>query len=239
MNGFRQQRHDDLRARVALTCAGYNLSPSVSEAVRAHGPHAMVRALTIPTQILDRADEVLAVAGECGLTALTPVSALWPWARTTLVSSAPLVLWARGQLEILAEPLIRLSEDPEATASAESEWAALAVATGLSDAGHVLMATTQAHRDLLVLRAAMAMGGRWVAVSTDLIRDTNLAPLGSSARGVVLSAIPPLHDPQRPSHGDAMELVSRLASATVDASRGWAVHGGKGSSFGTSQRALR
>lgn len=225
MNGSTQQpihqqeQRDDLRARVALACAGYNLSPTVSAAVHTQGPQATVRGLPLPAEVFQQADEVVAFSAQHGLTILTPMSGFWPWADPRLASPPPLVLWASGQLENLQEPLIQLGEQTGVSVSSVDDWSVLDVATHLSDSGYVLVSAADTRVGQLVRRAAVALGGRWVTVSTDLLRDTALAPL-SDQRGLIVTATPPLHAPHRASREDAADVVSRLATVTIRPSSG-------------------
>lgn len=237
MNGFTQQQHGDLRARVALACAGYNLSPPVSAAVHTHGPQAAVRALTLPIKTLERADEVVAFSAQHDLTILTPTSGLWPWAEPRPASPSPLVMWASGQLENLQEPLIHLGEHTGTTVSAVDDWSVLDGATRLSDAGYVLVSTSNTRVGQLVRRSAVAMGGRWVTVSADLLRDRVLAPL-SDERGLTVTATPPLHAPQRSPQQDTANLVARLATVTIDTGIG-SGHETSASCLAARLRALR
>lgn len=233
MNGLQQQQqqqqHDDLRARVALACAGYNLSPTVSAAVHTHGPQATLGTLILPVKMLEQADEVVAFGAQHDLTILTPMSGFWPWADPRLASPPPLVLWASGHFENLQEPLIHLGEQTGVIVSAVDDWSVLEVATHLSDSGYVLVSTSNTCVGQLVLRSAVAMGGRWVTVSTDLLQDKALVPPGDQ-RGLIVTATPPLHAPQRFPQRDTADLVARLATVTI--------HTGIGSGHETSASCL-
>ena len=135
----------------------------------------------------------LEAAGRCGALMVVPGDAHWPTGIDALGDSPPVLLWARGDLELLRRPSIAIVGARAATGY--GEHVAMELAAGLCARDVVVVSGGAYGIDGMAHRAALASGGATIAVLAGGI--DRLYPSGHEAlltrvaeQGLLLSEVP-------------------------------------------------
>jgi DNA processing protein len=179
---------------------------------RAHGAGSDLDHLTTT------AAELLAGAARAGQRAVSIASAAYPRALREIPDPPP-VLWLRGQLEPLHAPRLVAVVGARA-ASRQGLDVAAALGAGLASAGVVVVSGLARGVDTAAHRAALAAGGRSVAVlgsGVDRVYPREHARLADelAERGAVLSELAPGTPPLAFHFPLRNRLISGLSAATV------------------------
>ena len=158
-------------------------------------------------------------AGRCGAHMLVPGDAHWPdEAVAALGDSAPVLLWARGDLELLRRPGVAIVGARAATGY--GEHVAMEFAAGLCARDVVVVSGGAYGIDGMAHRAALASGGATIAVLAGGI--DRLYPSGHEAlltrvaeQGLLLSEVPCGTPPTKWRFLQRNRLIAALSSATV------------------------
>jgi len=222
--------HDnDTIARIALACAGVSGDPTVAVAIQTlggalpfvaavHDGRDAAAALSISTRQRIRqfatvvnVVPVLAAMVTNRLTVITPLNADWPHQVECLRRAAPLILWTRGDVDVLGTPSIAVTG--QASPTEFGTHMALELATGLADRKWVIAAGGNTGVEALALVAASAMGGRTItATSVGLDQTASREHLVS---GVEVSEVPPTCEVTVRGQHRAAHLLAALAAKVI------------------------
>ena len=155
-----------------------------------------------------RVARVLNATVEQNLTILTPQHACWPSQVDSLGRAAPLLLWVAGDPALLTAPSVALTGT--AAPTGYGTHMALEFGTGLAQRGWVIAAGAGSGIDHLSLRAAIAMGGKAVAVSAAEPARVHV-PDGTT----VVSELPPTAPVTVRSQRRAKHLLAALTVKTI------------------------
>lgn len=168
-----------------------------------------------------RADDVLRSldgAARCGARMIVPGDAHWPHGVEALRDSQPVLLWARGEIELLRRPGIALVGARAATGY--GEHVAMELAAGLCARDVVVVSGGAYGIDGMAHRAALASGGATIAVLAGGI--DRLYPSGHEAlltrvaeQGLLVSEVPCGTAPTKWRFLQRNRLIAVLSSATV------------------------
>ncbi|MBX9472936.1 MAG: DNA-processing protein DprA [Chryseoglobus sp.] len=158
-------------------------------------------------------------AGRCGAHMVVPGDAHWPHeAVAALGDSQPVLLWAKGDLELLRRPGIAIVGARAATGY--GEHVAMEFAAGLCARDVVVVSGGAYGIDGMAHRAALASGGATIAVLAGGI--DRLYPSGHEAlltrvaeQGLLLSEVPCGTPPTKWRFLQRNRLIAALAAATV------------------------
>lgn len=217
---------DDTIARIALACAGVSGDPTVAIGIDILGgpaaflaavhdgrdrPVALshlvrqrIRALATAIRVAD----VLRSMSCNGGRVLTPRDVQWPSQLSALGRSAPLALFAQGDMAVLGLPSVAITGTADPTAHAIHM--AIELATGLADRRWVIASGMTQGVDQLSLCAATAMRGRTITVATEGLPDTEVMD-GS----VGISESPPTNAATVRGRRRAKHLLAAIATKTI------------------------
>ena len=239
--------HDnDTIARIALACAGVSGDPTVAVAIQTlggalpfvaavHDGRDAAAALSVSTRhrirqfaTVGNVVPVLAAMVTNRLTVITPLNAEWPHQVECLRRAAPLILWARGDVDVLATPSIAVTGP--AIPTEFGTHMTLELATGLADRGWIVAASDSTGVDELALDAARAMGGATITATSvgldqTMSRECRLA-------GVEVSEVPPTCEVTVRGQHRAAHLLAALAAKVIVVEAG-----GSGSAVRTAEAA--
>jgi len=157
-------------------------------------------------------------AARCGARMLVPGDAHWPEGLTALGDSPPVMLWARGDADLLRRPAVAIVGARAATGY--GEHVAMELAAGLSARDVVIVSGGAYGIDGMAHRAALASGGATVAVLAGGI--DRLYPAGHEAlltrvaeHGLLLSEVPCGTPPTKWRFLQRNRLIAALAEATI------------------------
>jgi len=157
-------------------------------------------------------------AARCGARMLVPGDAQWPEGLDALGDSPPVLLWARGDCELLRRPAVAIVGARAATGY--GEHVAMELAAGLSARDVVVVSGGAYGIDGMAHRAALAGGGATIAVLAGGI--DRLYPAGHEAlltrvaeHGLLLSEVPCGTPPTKWRFLQRNRLIAALAQATV------------------------
>ncbi len=158
-------------------------------------------------------------AGRCGARMVVPGDAHWPdEAVAALGDSPPVLLWAKGDLELLRRPGVAIVGARAATGY--GEHVAMEFAAGLSARDVVVVSGGAYGIDGMAHRAALASGGATIAVLAGGI--DRLYPSGHEAlltrvaeQGLLLSEVPCGTPPTKWRFLQRNRLIAALSTATV------------------------
>ncbi len=157
-------------------------------------------------------------ASRCGATMIAPGDAHWPDGVDALGDSPPVLLWARGDLELLRRPAVAIVGARAATGY--GEHVAMEFAAGLSARDVVVVSGGAYGIDGMAHRAALASGGATIAVLAGGI--DRLYPSGHEAlltrvaeQGLLLSEVPCGTAPTKWRFLQRNRLIAALSAATV------------------------
>lgn len=217
----------DTAARVALAIAGLSGNPSVTIGMNTiGGAAALVAAVhdredaAIPLSLQTRARirslatasrvaRVLEATAAAGAQLVTPECDVWPSGLADLGATTPIVLWARGNTAALLAPSIAITGS--AAPSAHGIHMAIELGTGLASRGWGIAASTGAGVDQLALRAADAMHGSSIAISSSPLDAVSEIP----GVDVVVSELPPATVVSLDSQRRAKHLLGAFAAKTI------------------------
>lgn len=157
-------------------------------------------------------------AARCGARMLVPGDVHWPEGLTLLGDSEPVLLWARGDIELLRRPGVAIVGARAATGY--GEHVAMELSAGLCARDVVVISGGAYGIDGMAHRAALASGGGTVAVLAGGI--DRLYPSGHEAlltrvgeQGLLLSEVPCGTPPTKWRFLQRNRLIAALSSATV------------------------
>jgi DNA processing protein len=158
-------------------------------------------------------------AGRCGALMVVPGDAHWPdEAVAALGDSPPVLLWAKGDLELLRRPGVAIVGARAATGY--GEHVAMEFAAGLSARDVVVVSGGAYGIDGMAHRAALASGGATIAVLAGGI--DRLYPSGHEAlltrvadQGLLLSEVPCGTPPTKWRFLQRNRLIAALSTATI------------------------
>lgn len=193
----------------------------VSDATRGDvDPAAAKRGLQRWTERL-RADDVLRSldsAGRSGAQMVVPGDRYWPAGLDALGDSAPVLVWARGAIELMRRPGVAIVGARAATGY--GEHVAMEFAAGLSARDVVVVSGGAYGIDGMAHRATLASGGATIAVLAGGI--DRFYPSGHEAlltrvaeQGLLLSEVPCGTPPTKWRFLQRNRLIAALAAATV------------------------
>ncbi len=197
-------------------------SPIVlSDATRGEiSPEAAGSGLNRWTERLRAADVLRSLEGaaRCGARMVVAGDAHWPAALDALGDSPPVLLWARGDLELLRRPGIAVVGARAATGY--GEHVAMEFAAGLAARDVVVISGGAYGIDGMAHRAALASGGATIAVLAGGI--DRLYPSGHEAlltrvaeQGLLLSEVPCGTAPTKWRFLQRNRLIAALSAATI------------------------
>ena len=157
-------------------------------------------------------------AARCGASMIVPGDAHWPERVVALRDSQPVLLWARGDLELLRRPGVAIVGARAATGY--GEHVAMELAAGLCAREVVVVSGGAYGIDGMAHRAALASGGATIAVLAGGI--DRLYPSGHEAlltrvaeQGLLLSEVPCGSAPTKWRFLQRNRLIAALSAATV------------------------
>ena len=157
-------------------------------------------------------------AARCGARMVVPGDAYWPAGMSALGDSPPVMLWARGDLELLRRPAVAIVGARAATGY--GEHVAMEFAAGLCARDVVVVSGGAYGIDGMAHRAALASGGATIAVLAGGI--DRLYPSGHEAlltrvaeQGLLLSEVPCGTPPTKWRFLQRNRLIAALSAATV------------------------
>lgn len=157
-------------------------------------------------------------AARCGARMIVPGDAHWPAGMAALRDSPPVLLWARGDLELLRRPGVGIVGARAATGY--GEHVAMEFAAGLCARDVVVVSGGAYGIDGMAHRAALASGGSTIAVLAGGI--DRLYPSGHEAlltrvadQGLLLSEVPCGTAPTKWRFLQRNRLIAALSAATV------------------------
>ena len=157
-------------------------------------------------------------AARCGARMVVPGDAYWPAGMSALGDSPPVMLWARGDLELLRRPAVAIVGARAATGY--GEHVAMEFAAGLCARDVVVVSGGAYGIDGMAHRAALASGGATIAVLAGGI--DRLYPSGHEAlltrvaeQGLLLSEVPCGTPPTKWRFLQRNRLIAALTAATV------------------------
>lgn len=157
-------------------------------------------------------------AARCGARMIVPGDPYWPEGIVALRDSPPVLLWARGDLELLRRPGVALVGARAATGY--GEHVAMELAAGLCARDVVVVSGGAYGIDGMAHRAALASGGATIAVLAGGI--DRLYPSGHEAlltrvaeSGLLISEVPCGTAPTKWRFLQRNRLIAVLSSATV------------------------
>ncbi|UTT61805.1 DNA-processing protein DprA [Microcella humidisoli] len=157
-------------------------------------------------------------AARCGARMLVPDDAHWPEPLAGLGHSAPVLLWARGDVELLRRPGVAIVGARAATGY--GEHVAMELSAGLSARDVVVVSGGAYGIDGMAHRAALASGGATIAVLAGGI--DRFYPSGHEAlltrvaeHGLLLSEVPCGTPPTKWRFLQRNRLIAALSAATV------------------------
>ena len=222
--------HDnDTIARIALACAGVSGDPTVAIAIQTlggalpflaavHDGRDTAAALSVSTRhrirqfaTVSNVVPVLAAMAKNGLTVITPLNTEWPHQVACLRRAAPLILWTRGNLNVLRTPSIAVTG--QASPTEFGTHMALELATGLANRGWVIAAGESTGVEALALVAARAMGGRTIIATSVGLDQT--ASREHRLTGVEVSEVPPTSGVTVRGQHRAAHLLAALAAKVI------------------------
>jgi DNA processing protein len=172
---------EEIRARVALVCAGLSGDTTVGAAIRQTGSAALLlrsvragrsgsRTAGMTDHVFDRISSiddtagVIAATEQAGLALIAPNQDSWPRGLDALGDAAPLLLWVRGVEGVLTEEAAAVVGPRHPSRAARH--ATLEFATSLADQGWVVASGVGPGVERLALTAASAMRGATIAVTS-------------------------------------------------------------------------
>lgn len=169
--------------------------------------------------------EALAAARRGGLRLIVPGSAAWPASLDDLGPHAPLCVWARGEVRTL-EGVPAIAIVGARAATSYGEHVAMEMSAELTARGAVVVSGAAYGIDGMAHRAALAAGGKTIAVlagGADRAYPAGHADLLDRvcAAGVVLSELPPGAAPTRWRFLARNRLIAALGQATIVVEAGW------------------
>lgn len=160
----------------------------------------------------------LEAAARCGAQMIVPGDQHWPEGLDALGDSPPVLLWARGDLELLRRPGLAIVGARAATGY--GEHVAMELAAGLAARDVVVVSGGAYGIDGMAHRAALASGGATIAVLAGGI--DRLYPSGHEAlltrvaeQGLLLSEVPCGTPPTKWRFLQRNRVIAALSSATV------------------------
>lgn len=161
-----------------------------------------------------------------GMRLLVPGDAAWPAALDDLGENAPVALWVRGSVDVLAGSGPSIALVGARAATGYGEHVAIESAGGLVDRGFAIISGAAYGIDGAAHRAALAGRGTTVAVLAGGL--DRFYPAGHEQlltriveRGAVISEVPPGTAPTRWRFLQRNRLIAALADATVVVEAGW------------------
>ena len=173
-----------------------------------------------------RVRDSLARARRCGVSLVTPEDPEWPDSLGDLGEHAPLVLWVRGDIDVLRglSPAVALVGARAATSY--GEHVAMEIAADLVGRGVSIVSGAAYGIDGAAHRAALSAGGTTVALLAG--GADRPYPAGHShlieriaATGAVVSEVPCGAEPTKWRFLQRNRIIAALANATVVVEAGW------------------
>ncbi|MEZ3161280.1 DNA-processing protein DprA [Microbacterium sp. BWT-B31] len=168
----------------------------------------------------------LAIARRNGIRAILPGDAQWPVQLDDLGPHAPLALWVRGQARELEGLTPSVAFVGARAASSYGEHVAADLAAAIAGDGVPVVSGAAYGIDAAAHRAALAVGGRTVALMAGGVERSY--PAGNSGlidriaeRGAVVSEVPCGGSPTKWRFLQRNRLISALSDATVVVEAGW------------------
>ncbi|SJN11138.1 Rossmann fold nucleotide-binding protein Smf possibly involved in DNA uptake [Leucobacter sp. 7(1)] len=170
---------------------------------------------------------VIAAAERHGMRVLIPGDAHWPSGIDALGDRAPFALWARGDTELLTEPVWeRLTVTGARASTGYGEHVTAELVRSAVDEGHRVFSGGAYGIDGAAHRAALAAGGPSVAVLAGGL--DRLYPAGHtdlltriSKQGLLLSEVPPGSAPTKWRFLQRGRLLAALSGTVVIAEAGY------------------
>ncbi len=157
-------------------------------------------------------------ASRCGALMVVPGDSYWPEDLNALGDSPPVLLWARGDLELLRRPGVAIVGARAATGY--GEHVSMELAAGLCARDVVVVSGGAYGIDGMAHRAALASGGATIAVLAGGI--DRLYPSGHEAlltrvaeQGLLLSEVPCGTAPTKWRFLQRNRVIAALSSATI------------------------
>jgi len=181
-----------------------------------HALHAGV-ASTVATKAIAQADDLIARATALGLELLTEVDEDYPTPLRDL-NEPPAVLWCRGSLDVLREPIVAIVGTRRATPYGLRMTREIAGA--LARAGATIVSGMALGIDAVAHKATLDVDGRTVAVlgtGADIAYPRGHVALHReiAARGLILSELPPGARSHRGSFPKRNRIIAGLARLTI------------------------
>lgn len=167
-------------------------------------------------------DMALRTASRFGATLLTPDNREWPTQLNDLGANRPIALWARGNVEILAnsEPSKITALVGARAATGYGEHVTMELSAGLVDRGHVIVSGAAYGIDGMAHRAALASHGKTIALLAGGV--DRFYPSGHDAlltriveEGLVLSELPCGAPPTKWRFLARNRIIAGLAARTI------------------------
>lgn len=167
------------------------------------------------------ADRALQDTADRGLRVVVPGDREWPTGLADLGERAPIALWVKGDVELLAaEPVEAVTITGMRAATAYGETVASELSATLCEYGRIVVAGGGYGIDQAVHSSALAAGGRTVAVLASGV--DRLYPPGNEAllqrigeTGLLVSELPPGSVPTRSRFLQRHRILAGLSGATV------------------------
>jgi DNA processing protein len=155
-----------------------------------------------------------------GIQLLCPDDPGWPPQLDDLGTARPLALWVRGTVGLRSCCAQSIAVIGARAATAYGEHASTEIAAALGEEGWAVISGGARGIDACAHRAALAAGGRTVAVlacgpDVDYPRDHRDLFAEIAAHGAVISESPPETRPDRPRFLLRNRIIAALASGTV------------------------
>lgn len=204
-------------------CSSHDLIEAVGSAGESLAPKEAVDGLTRWTPRIDEAllARSVAQAARVGARFLIPGDAEWPIGMDDLGRHAPLGLWVRGRLDVLAGNAPTIALVGARAATGYGEHVAGEASAGLSDRGFVVVSGGAYGIDGMAHRAALASDGTTVAFLAGGV--DRFYPMGheslltriASSNGAVISEVPCGTAPTKWRFLERNRLIAAASDATV------------------------
>lgn len=191
----------------------------------------------LPRLTLDTTDQVGALARKCDLTLLGPEDALWPSRLNDLGESAPVLLWVRGDVELLQQDQVAITGARAATGYGEQM--AREITEDLVRMGFIATCGGAFGVDASVLRSANSTGHKSIAVvacgperAYPIAHHDLFDRIASS--GAIVSAVPLGSAPTKHRFLHRNAVIAALSGAVVITESG-----ARGGALNTVDHAVR